>query len=62
MLGVAVQPSVGTVNFGGHAVAADYVRPRVAVVLRHDLLHPQLTVEQALRYAAELRFAPSTSD
>ncbi len=48
-------------DFGGHAVAADYVRPRVAVVPRHDLLHPQLTVEQALRYAAEFRFTPSTS-
>ncbi|MGA9489782.1 MAG: ATP-binding cassette domain-containing protein, partial [Mycobacterium sp.] len=61
VLGGAVQPSVGTVDFGGHAVAADYVRPRVAVVPRHDLLHPQLTVEQALRYAAEFRFTPGTS-
>ncbi|MGA8330394.1 MAG: ABC transporter permease, partial [Mycobacterium sp.] len=50
-----------TVDFGGHDLAADYVRPRVAVVPRHDLLHPQLTVEQALRFAAELRFTPSTS-
>ena len=61
VLGGAVQPSVGTVDFGGHDVAADYVRPRVAVVPRHDLLHPQLTVEQALRFAAEFRFTPSTS-
>ncbi len=61
VLGGAVQPSVGTVDFGGHNVAADYVRPRVAVVPRHDLLHPQLTVEQALRFAAELRFTPNTS-
>lgn len=61
VLGGAVQPSVGTVDFGGHNVAADHVRPRVAVVPRHDLLHPQLTVEQALRFAAELRFTPTTS-
>jgi ABC-type multidrug transport system ATPase subunit len=61
VLGGAVQPSAGTVDFGGHNVAADFVRPRVAVVPRHDLLHPQLTVEQALRYSAELRFTPSTS-
>jgi len=61
VLGGAVQPSAGTVDFGGHDVAADFVRPRVAVVPRHDLLHPQLTVEQALRYAAELRFTPDTS-
>jgi ABC-type multidrug transport system ATPase subunit len=61
VLGGAVRPSAGTVDFGGHDVAADFVRPRVAVVPRHDLLHPQLTVEQALHYAAELRFTPSTS-
>lgn len=61
VLGGAVQPSVGTVEFGGHAVAADHIRPRVAAVPRHDLLHPQLTLEQALHYAAELRFAPDTS-
>ncbi len=61
VLGGAVQPSVGTVEFSGHDVTADFVRPRVAVVPRHDLLHPQLTVEQALRFAAELRFTPSTS-
>jgi ABC-type multidrug transport system ATPase subunit len=55
------QPSVGEVDFDGHDVAADNVRPHVGVVPRHDLLRPQLTVEQALRFAAELRFAPSTS-
>ena len=46
-----------TVDFDGHDVAADDVRPHVGVVPRHDLLRPQLTVEQALRYAAELRLA-----
>ena len=37
------------------------MRPHVGVVPHHDLLHPQLTLEQALRYAAELRLPPSTS-
>ncbi len=55
------QPSVGEVDFDGHDVAADDVRPHVGVVPRHDLLRPQLTVEQALQFAAELRFAPNTS-
>ena len=61
VLGGTIQPSVGTVDFDGHDVAADDVRPHVGVVPHHDLLHPQLTVEQALRYAAELRLPPSTS-
>jgi ABC-type multidrug transport system ATPase subunit len=61
VLGGAVQPSVGTVDFGGDVVAADHVRADVGVVPRHDLLHPQLTIEQALGYAAELRLPPDTS-
>jgi ABC-type multidrug transport system ATPase subunit len=60
VLAGAIQPSVGEVDFDGHDVAADDVRPHVGVVPRHDLLRPQLTVEQALQYAAELRFAPNT--
>jgi ABC transport system ATP-binding/permease protein len=61
VLGGVVQPSGGTVDFDGHDVAADDVRPHVGLVPHHDLLHPQLTLEQALRYAAELRLPPSTS-
>ena len=61
VLGGAVQPSGGTVDFDGHDVAADDVRPHVGLVPHHDLLHPQLTLEQALRYAAELRLPPGTS-
>jgi ABC transport system ATP-binding/permease protein len=61
VLAGAVQPSVGQVEFDGHDVAGDDVRPHVAVVPRHGLLRPQLTVEQALRYAAELRLPPSAS-
>jgi ABC transport system ATP-binding/permease protein len=61
VLGGAVQPSGGTVDFDGHDVAADDVRPHIGLVPHHDLLHPQLTLEQALRYAAELRLPPGTS-
>ncbi|WIM89334.1 ATP-binding cassette domain-containing protein [Candidatus Mycobacterium wuenschmannii] len=61
VLAGTVQPSVGEVDFDGHEVAADDVRPHVGVVPRHDLLRPQLTVEQALQYAAELRLPPETS-
>lgn len=61
VLGGAVQPTVGTVSFDGHDVTADHLRPHIGMVPRYDLLHPQLTVEQALRYAAELRLPPNTS-
>jgi ABC-type multidrug transport system ATPase subunit len=61
VLAGAVQPGVGTVDFDGHDVAADQVRPNVGVVPRYDLLHPELTIEQALGYAAELRLPPGTS-
>ena len=61
LLGGAVQPSVGTVQFDGYDVAADHLRPHIGVVPRHDLLHPALTIEQALGYAAELRLPPGTS-
>lgn len=61
VLAGAVRPSMGEVDFDGHDVAADDVRPHVGVVPRHDLLRPQLTVEQGLQYVAELRLPPSTS-
>ena len=61
VLGGTIQPSGGTVDFDGHDVAADDVRPHVGLVPHHDLLYPQLTLEQALRYTAELRLPPGTS-
>jgi ABC-type multidrug transport system ATPase subunit len=61
LLGGAVQPNVGTVQFDGYDVAADHLRPHIGVVPRYDLLHPALTIEQALGYAAELRLPPGTS-
>jgi ABC transport system ATP-binding/permease protein len=61
VLGGTVQPSVGTVHFDSHDVTGDHLRRHIGVVPRFDLLHPVLTVEQALTYAAELRMPPSTS-
>jgi ABC transport system ATP-binding/permease protein len=61
VLGGTVQPSVGTVTLDGHEVSADHSRRHIGVVPRYDLLHPALTIEQALGYAAELRLPPNTS-
>ncbi len=61
VLGGTVQPSVGTVHFGGYDVTSDHLRPDIGVVPRYDLLHPALTIEQALGYAAEFRLPPGTS-
>jgi ABC transport system ATP-binding/permease protein len=61
VLGGTAQPSVGTVHFDGYEVTSDHLRPHIGVVPRYDLLHPALTIEQALGYAAELRLPPGTS-
>jgi ABC-type multidrug transport system ATPase subunit len=61
VLGGAVQPNVGTVTFDGHDVQAEHMRSSIGMVPRYNLVHPQLTVEQALGYAAELRLPPGTS-
>ncbi|HEX3607962.1 MAG TPA: ATP-binding cassette domain-containing protein [Candidatus Dormibacteraeota bacterium] len=39
----------------------DEMRQRIGYVPQDDILHPQLTVRRALRYAAELRFPPDVS-
>ncbi|MEB3062991.1 ATP-binding cassette domain-containing protein [[Mycobacterium] zoologicum] len=63
LLGGAMQPSIGRVGFDGHDVHAQYasLRSRIGVVPQDDVVHRQLTVEQALGYAAELRLPPDTS-
>jgi ABC transport system ATP-binding/permease protein len=50
-------PSSGTVTFAGHDVHAEFsgLRRRIGLVPQHDVVHPQLTVGQALRYAAAVR-------
>jgi ABC transport system ATP-binding/permease protein len=59
----STHPSSGTVTFEGHDVHADYasLRSRIGMVPQDDVVHGQLTVRQALMYAAELRLPPDTT-
>jgi ABC transport system ATP-binding/permease protein len=56
-------PSEGTVLFEGHNIHTEYasMRSRIGMVPQDDVVHRQLTVNQALGYAAELRLPPDTS-
>ncbi|GAA4539059.1 ATP transporter ATP-binding protein/permease [Mycobacterium paraffinicum] len=56
-------PTRGTVAFEGHNVHAEYasLRSRIGMVPQDDVVHGQLTVQQALMYAAELRLPPDTT-
>ncbi len=60
-LGGIRQTSSGAMLFDGEDVSSPGMHRRVGVVPHHDGVHPQLTVEQAVRYAAELRLPPETS-
>ncbi|MCV7330177.1 ATP-binding cassette domain-containing protein [Mycobacterium cookii] len=63
LIGGAMPPTAGVVAFDGHDVHAEYasMRSRIGMVPQDDVVHRQLTVEQALHYAAELRLPPDTS-
>ncbi len=56
-------PTTGTVAFEGHNIHAEYasLRSRIGMVPQDDVVHGQLTVNQALMYAAELRLPPDTT-
>lgn len=56
-------PTSGTVTFEGHNIHAEYasLRSRIGMVPQDDVVHGQLTVGQALMYAAELRLPPDTT-
>ena len=56
-------PSSGSVTFEGHNIHTEYasLRSRVGMVPQDDVVHRQLTVNQALGYAAELRLPPDTT-
>lgn len=60
LLGGAAQPTSGQVTFDGHDVHAEYasMRSRIGMVPQDDVVHRQLTVDQALSYAAQLRLPP----
>ncbi|OBI19999.1 ABC transporter [Mycobacterium sp. E2327] len=55
--------SSGTITVDGHDVHAEpeSMRSRIGIVRGDASLHPRLTVEQALGYAAELRLPPDTA-
>jgi ABC-type multidrug transport system ATPase subunit/predicted component of type VI protein secretion system len=57
------QPTTGTVTFEGHNIHGEYasLRSRIGMVPQDDVVHGQLTVRQALMYAAELRLPPDTT-
>ncbi len=56
-------PTSGSVTFEGHDIHTEYasLRTRIGMVPQDDVVHRQLTVNQALGYAAELRLPPDTS-
>ncbi len=55
--------SSGRITIDGHDVQAEpeSMRSRIGIVRRGDRMHPQLTVERVVGYAAELRLPPDTS-
>jgi ABC-type multidrug transport system ATPase subunit len=57
LVGGALTPSTGAVLFDGHDLHNDYaaLRHRIGLVPQDDVVHQQLTVAVALRFAAELR-------
>jgi len=59
----AMRPHGGLVSFDGHNIHAEYalLRNRIGMVPQDDVVHRQLTVNQALGYAAELRMSQDTT-
>ncbi|MBJ8347145.1 FHA domain-containing protein [Antrihabitans sp. YC2-6] len=57
------RPTEGVVEFDGRSVHAEYqaLRSRIGLVPQDDVVHRQLTIRQALGYAAELRLPPDTN-
>ena len=57
LVGGAITPTAGEVSFDGHDLHAEYasLRHRIGLVPQDDVVHHQLTLEAALRFAAEVR-------
>jgi ABC-type multidrug transport system ATPase subunit len=53
----------GRITVDGHDIQAEHesMGARIGIVPREDRVHPRLTVQRALDYAAELRLPPDTS-
>src|SRR5213592_3695522 len=62
VVGGAITPTAGEVTFGGHDLHAEYasLRHLIGLVPQEDVVHHQLTIDQALRFAAELRLPHDT--
>ncbi|MDT7766594.1 MAG: transport system ATP-binding/permease protein [Mycobacterium sp.] len=59
----ATRPTNGAVSFEGHDLHAEYalLRGRIGMVPQDDVVHRQLTINEALSYAAELRMPSDTT-
>lgn len=59
----SASPTEGVVEFEGRSVHTEYsvLRSRIGMVPQDDVVHRQLTIRQALGYAAELRLPPDTT-
>jgi ABC transport system ATP-binding/permease protein len=59
-----VRPNGGTVSFEGHDLHAEYasMRSRIGMVPQGDVVHHQLTINQALGYTAALRMPPDVTE
>jgi ABC transport system ATP-binding/permease protein len=64
LVGGAITPTTGEVSLEGHDLHAQYasLRHRIGLVPQDDVVHHQLALEAALRYAAELRLPRAGTD
>jgi ABC-type multidrug transport system ATPase subunit len=64
LVGGAITPTAGEVSFEGRDLHGEYasLRHRIGLVPQDDVVHHQLTVDAALRFAAELRLPHATAD
>ena len=64
LVGGAITPTTGEVRFAGHDLHAEYasLRHRIGLVPQDDVVHHQLTLGAALRFAAELRLPQASPE
>jgi ABC-type multidrug transport system ATPase subunit len=64
LVGGALTPTSGEVRFAGHDLHAEYtsLRHHIGLVPQDDVVHHQLTLDAALRFAAELRLPHATTE
>lgn len=64
LVGGAITPTTGEVTFAGYDLHAEYasLRHRIGLVPQDDVVHHLLTLNGALRFAAELRLPDATTE